>query len=51
MTATFLLLALFLASSTGGEIAMSYGVKATGEPERMRPKELLRFLGRAICNR
>jgi multidrug transporter EmrE-like cation transporter len=50
MTATFLLLALFLCSSTGGEIAMTYGMKATGEPERLRPKQLLRFLGRAVRN-
>jgi len=50
VTATFLLLALFLGSSTGGEIAMSYGMKATGEPKRLRPKEILQFLGRAVCN-
>lgn len=25
-------------------------MKATGEPERLRPKELLRFLGKALCN-
>lgn len=50
MTSTFLLLALFVCSSTGGEIAMTYGMKATGEPARLRPKPLLIFLGRAICN-
>jgi drug/metabolite transporter (DMT)-like permease len=50
MTATFLLLALFLCSSTGGEIAMTYGMKATGEPERLRPKQVLQFLGRAVSN-
>ncbi len=48
--ATFLLLALFLCTTTGGEIAMTYGMKATGEPERLRPKQVLRFLGRAVCN-
>src|SRR5438093_7949783 len=48
--ATFLLLALFLCTTTGGEIAMTYGMKATGEPERLRPKQVLRFLGRAVRN-
>jgi len=50
MTATFLLLGLFLCSSTGGEIALTYGMKATGEPERLRPRQVLQFLGRAVCN-
>lgn len=50
MTATFLLLTLFLCSSTGGEIAMTYGMKATGEPERLRPRQIMQFLGRAVCN-
>jgi multidrug transporter EmrE-like cation transporter len=36
--------------STGGEIAITRGMKATGEPERLRPRELLRFLGRALRN-
>ena len=50
MIGTFLLLGLFLCSTTGGEIAMTHGMKAAGEPERLRPKELLKFLGRAIRN-
>lgn len=50
MIGTFLLLGLFLCSTTGGEIAMTHGMKATGEPKRLRPKELLKFLGRAVCN-
>ena len=50
MIGTFLLLGLFLCSTTGGEIAMTHGMKATGEPERLRPKEVLKFLGRAIRN-
>jgi drug/metabolite transporter (DMT)-like permease len=41
---------LFILSSTGGEIAITYGMKATGEPERLRPKQLLIFLGRALRN-
>ena len=43
-------LALLVFGSTGGEIAITHGMKATGEPERLRPAELLRFLGRAMCN-
>jgi multidrug transporter EmrE-like cation transporter len=41
---------LFLVCSTGGEIAITYGMKATGEPSRLRPRELLIFLGRAVRN-
>jgi drug/metabolite transporter (DMT)-like permease len=48
--ATVLLLALLICGSTFGEIAMTYGMKATGEPARLRPKPLLIFLGRAVCN-
>jgi drug/metabolite transporter (DMT)-like permease len=50
MTGTILLLALLICGSTGGEIAITYGMKATGEPARLRPKPLLIFLGRAVCN-
>ena len=39
-----------MCASTGGEIAMTYGMKATGEPARLRPKPLLIFLWRAVCN-
>lgn len=46
--AAFLCLLIF--GSTGGEIAITRGMKATGEPERLRPRELLRFLGKALCN-
>jgi multidrug transporter EmrE-like cation transporter len=45
-----ILLCLLICGSTGGEIAITYGMKATGEPERLRPKELLVFLGRALRN-
>jgi multidrug transporter EmrE-like cation transporter len=41
---------LFIVCSTWGEIAITYGMKATGEPERLRPRELLVFLGRAVRN-
>ncbi|MGA2096116.1 MAG: hypothetical protein ABSH39_07450 [Candidatus Acidiferrum sp.] len=43
-------LALLIFGSTAGEIAMTYGMKATGEPERLRPRELMRFLAKALCN-
>ena len=47
---SILLLAVLICGSTLGEIAMTYGMKATGEPARLRPKALLIFLGRAVCN-
>src|SRR5690349_23224772 len=43
-------LGLLIFGSTGGEIAITRGMKATGEPERLRPRELLRFLRRGLCN-
>jgi len=45
-----LFLCLLIFGSTGGEIAITRGMKATGEPEQLRPKELLQFLGRALCS-
>ena len=50
MTGVILLLAFFICSGTGGEIAITYGMKDVGEPERLRPKYVLRFLGRALSN-
>jgi drug/metabolite transporter (DMT)-like permease len=50
MTGTILLLAVLICGSTFGEIAMTYGMKATGEPARLRPKALLIFLARAVRN-
>ena len=44
------LLAVLIFSSTGGEIAITYGMKATGEPAQLRPMALLKFLGRALLN-
>lgn len=43
-----LMLIFFICCSTGGEIAMTYGMKRVGEPESFRPLPLLRFLGKAI---
>jgi drug/metabolite transporter (DMT)-like permease len=45
-----LALAVLILGSTGGEIAITHGMKATGEPTRMRPLELFRFLVRAARN-
>jgi multidrug transporter EmrE-like cation transporter len=50
MIRSLLVFLVFLLSSTGGEIAITYGMKQTGEPERLRPKPLLIFLGRALRN-
>jgi multidrug transporter EmrE-like cation transporter len=45
-----LLLAVLVFASTSGEIAITHGMKATGEPARLRPMAVLRFLGRALGN-
>src|SRR6266852_3706651 len=45
-----LALAVLILGSTGVEIAITYGMKATGEPARLRPRALLQFLGRALKN-
>ena len=43
-------LGFLIFGSTAGEIAITRGMKATGEPARMRPREVLRFLGKALRN-
>ena len=50
MTKVVLGLAILILGSTGGEIAITHGMKSTGEPARLRPKALLQFLGRALRN-
>jgi drug/metabolite transporter (DMT)-like permease len=50
MTRVILALAVLIIGSTTGEIAITYGMKATGEPARLRPRALVQFLGRAVCN-
>jgi len=50
MTRVFLLLVFFVFCNTGGELAMSYGVKQMGEPESFRPMALLRFVWKAAQN-
>jgi drug/metabolite transporter (DMT)-like permease len=44
------MLVFFICCSTGGEIAMTHGMKQVGEPERLRPAALLRFIGKAVKN-
>src|SRR5467141_273802 len=43
-------LAVLILGSTGGEIAITHGMKATGEPARLRPRDLWAFLRRALRN-
>ena len=50
MTRLILMLVFFICCSTGGEIAMTHGMKQVGEPESFRPGALLRFIGKAIRN-
>ena len=50
MNATVLLLAVLICASPAGEICIAKGMKAIGEPAALRPKALLSFFGRAICN-
>ena len=45
-----LMLVFFICCSTGGEIAMTHGMKQVGEPESFRPMALLRFVGKAARN-
>jgi len=48
MIKVILMLIVFICSGTGGEIAVTYGMKKIGEPESSRPRALLRFLWRAV---
>jgi drug/metabolite transporter (DMT)-like permease len=43
-------LAVLVFGSTGGEIAITHGMKATGEPAKLCPMAVLQFLGRALRN-
>jgi drug/metabolite transporter (DMT)-like permease len=45
-----LMLIFFICCSTGGEIAMTHGMKQVGEPEGFRPAPLWRFIGKAVRN-
>jgi uncharacterized membrane protein len=50
MIRVVLMLCVFICCSTGGEIAMTYGMKRIGAPAGFHPKALLQFLGRAVKN-
>jgi drug/metabolite transporter (DMT)-like permease len=43
-------LAILILGSTGGEIVITHGMKSVGEPSGLRPRAVLQFLGRAVCN-
>lgn len=43
-------LGVLILGSTGGEIAITYGMKSVGEPTRLQPRAVLQFLGRAVRN-
>ena len=45
-----LLLATLILGTSGGEIAITYGMKKVGEPERLTPRYILAFLRRALKN-
>ena len=49
MTRLMLMLVFFICCSTGGEIAMTHGMKQVGEPESFRPRALLRFIGKTMA--
>ena len=50
MTKVILMLVFFVCCSTGGEIAMTHGMKQVGEPESFRPMALLRFIKKAMSS-
>jgi drug/metabolite transporter (DMT)-like permease len=43
-----LMLCLLICCSTGGEIALTYGMKQVGEPESFGPLDLFRFISKAV---
>lgn len=45
-----LMLVFFICCSTGGEIAITHGMKQVGEPASFRPVVLVKFIGRAMRN-
>ena len=47
---SFLLFSAFILCSTAGEIIITRAMKIVGEPTRLRPREMLVFLGRALRN-
>ena len=45
-----LFLGIVVFASTGGEIAITHGMKLVHEPESFRPQAVLAFLRRALCS-
>ena len=50
MTRVIIGLSVLILSSTSGDIAITFGMKSVGEPDRLRPHAVLKFLGRAVRN-
>jgi drug/metabolite transporter (DMT)-like permease len=48
MIRNLLMFVVLILGGTGGEIIISMGMKATGEPENFHPMSLVRFLLKAI---
>jgi len=48
MIKIIVMLGLLICSGTGGEIAITYGMKRIGELEGFHPRSILQFLGRAM---
>jgi drug/metabolite transporter (DMT)-like permease len=48
MSRSVLLVLLMVFSGTGGEMAITHGMKSVGEPEALRPRALAAFFGRAL---
>jgi drug/metabolite transporter (DMT)-like permease len=48
---TALTLAVLVIAGTGGDIAVAYAMKRLGEVGSFAPAAILRFLGRAFCER
>jgi drug/metabolite transporter (DMT)-like permease len=50
MIRSLLAFTLFILCSTGGEIIITHAMKIVGEPARLRPREIIVFLVRALRN-
>jgi len=48
MIKVIFMLGVLICASAGGEIAMTYGMKRTGELDGFHPRSILRFLSRAV---
>jgi len=50
MIRTAVMLGVLVLGSSAGEISLTRGARLVGEPPRLRPRELLTFLWRAVRN-